>query len=354
MAPTPDDIVQGVTIALVALDDALCVTFINLAAQNVFGISERQALGKPIGDLVRPAEDIERLCRRALDRGETINSRGLRLRIANHEISVDCRASQLDDSRSVLLELTDTSRQQTIRREAELQEQQKISRRIVRQLAHEVKNPLGGMRGAAQLLERKLPNDDLKRYTSIIIEEADRLAALVDSALKAGGRREPELVNVHRVTERVAELIRAEAGPDVRIERDYDPSVPSVYVDPAQLTQALLNVAKNSLQALAGRGRIMLRTRVLANFTIGTVQHRLVASLEVEDDGPGIPDELQANIFYPLVSGKPSGSGVGLTIAQELVAGNEGLIEFESMPGRTVFRIRLPVSTNPTPGGRAG
>jgi two-component system nitrogen regulation sensor histidine kinase GlnL len=188
-----------------------------------------------------------------------------------------------------------------------------------------------------------LPNEELKRYTSIIIEEADRLAALVDSALKAGGRREPELVNVHRVTERVAELLRAEAAPEIRIERDYDPSVPPVYVDPAQLTQALLNVAKNSLQALAGAGRILLRTRVLANFTIGTMQHRLIASLEVEDDGPGIPEDLQANIFYPLVSGKPSGSGVGLTIAQELVAGNEGLIEFESQPGRTVFRIRLPV-----------
>lgn len=331
------------TIALVALDDDLRITFLNLAAQHIFGVSERQALGRPIGELVQPPEDIERLCRRVLERAETIGSRGLKFRIGNREMTLDCRASQLDDTPGILLELTDMSRQQSIRREADLLEQHKISRRIVRQLAHEVKNPLGGMRGAAQLLERKLPTDELKRYTSIIIEEADRLASLVDSALKAGGRRDPEPLNVHRVTERVVELIRAEAGTDVRIDRDYDPSVPPVYVDRAQLTQALLNIAKNSLQALGGRGRIVLRTRVLANFTIGTVQHRLIASIEVEDDGPGIPEDLQANIFYPLVSGKRCGAGVGLTIAQELVAGNGGLIEFESRPGKTIFRIRLPI-----------
>lgn len=294
------------------------------------------------------------LCHRVQRRAETINSRGLVLKIANREVTIDCRASQLDGTSGILLELTDTSRQQSIVREAELLEQHKISRRIVRQLAHEVKNPLGGMRGAAQLLERQLPTEDLKRYTSIIIEEADRLAALVDSALRAGGRRDPEPVNVHRVTERVCELLRAEAPPDVRIMRDYDPSVPPVFVDRAQLTQALLNIAKNSLQALGDHGTIVLRTRILANFTIGAVQHRLIASIEVEDNGPGIPEELQANIFYPLVSGKTSGAGVGLTIAQELVAGNEGLIEFESRPGRTVFRIRLPLYFGePRPGAHA-
>ncbi len=279
-----------------------------------------------------------------LDGAETIGTRGLKLRVAGRELSVDCRASQLDAVDGVLLEIADTSRQQSIRREAELLEQQKISRRIVRQLAHEVKNPLGGMRGSAQLLSRKLDDESLQRYTSIIIEEADRLAALVDSALQAGGRRAPESTNVHRITERVAELIRAEAQPRVEIVRDYDPSVPEVFVDPAQLTQAVLNVAKNALQAVGDDGRIVLRTRVLANFTIGVVRHRIVASVEVEDDGPGIPEDLQANIFYPLVTGKRSGAGVGLTIAQELVAGNEGLIEFDSRPGKTVFRIRLPLS----------
>ena len=322
----------------------MCVTFFNLAAQQLFGVSERQALGRPIGELVEPAEEIERLCRRVLERGETVGARGLQFRIGQSEKTLACRASQLDRHPAVLLELTDMSRQQSIRREADLLEQQKVSRRIVRQLAHEVKNPLGGMRGAAQLLERKLETDALKRFTSIIIEEADRLAALVDSALRAGGRREPEALNVHQVTERVVALIRAEAADGIRIDRDYDPSVPPTFVDRSQLTQALLNIAKNSLQALGDSGRIVLRTRVLANFTIGTVQHRLVASIEVEDTGPGIPEDLQQNIFYPLVSGKSYGTGVGLTIAQELVAGNEGLIEFESRPGRTVFRIRLPIA----------
>jgi len=327
------------------LDDSLAITYLNLAAQHLFGLSERLGIGRPIAEVIRPQEIIERLCRRALDQGETISSRGLRLRVAGREITADCRVARLEDSPGVLLELLDISRQTLIQREADLLEQQKVSRQIVRQLAHEVKNPLGGMRGAAQLLERKLPDEALRRYTSIIIEEADRLAALVDSALRAGGRREPEVLNVHRVTERVAELILAEGGKALTVERDYDPSVPAVYADASQLTQAVLNIAKNAFQALNGSGRITLRTRALANFTIGSMQHRLVASIEVEDNGPGIPDDLQANVFYPLVSGKSSGAGIGLTIAQELVSGNEGLIEFSSAPGKTVFRIRLPVSS---------
>ena len=167
--------------------------------------------------------------------------------------------------------------------------------------------------------------------------------------LKAGGQRRVEAVNVHRITEHVAELIRAEAPESVAILRDYDPSLPPVRVDRDQMIQAILNVARNALQAIGERGRLIVRTRALPNFTIGGVQHRLVVSAEIEDDGPGIPPDLQDNIFYPLVTGKNSGAGIGLTIAQELVSGNGGLIEFESRPGKTVFRIRLPVAE---PGGK--
>jgi two-component system nitrogen regulation sensor histidine kinase GlnL len=319
------------------------VTFLNLSAQTLFGVSERQTLGRKIGDVIVPPGDVERLCHRAIERGETLGFRELEIRVAGRELRVDCRASRFDDHSGILLEFIDTSRDRGIRREAELFEQQKISRRIVRQLAHEVKNPLGGMRGAAQLLERKLPSDELKRYTTIIIEEADRLAALVDSALRPASERKPEELNLHRVTEHVAELLRAESPAGVELVRDYDPSLPPVYVDRGQLIQALLNIARNALQAVGETGRIVLRTRVLANFTIGQVQHRLVGSLEVEDDGPGIPEDLQANVFYPLVTSKRTGAGIGLTIAQELVAGNDGLIEFDSRPGKTVFRIRMPV-----------
>jgi two-component system nitrogen regulation sensor histidine kinase GlnL len=242
----------------------------------------------------------------------------------------------------VLLEVHDQAREKKILRDSQLVAAQRISRQIVRQLAHEVKNPLGGMRGAAQLLERKLPGGELKRYTEIIIAEADRLAALVDRVLEAGGMRREEELNPHELTEHVAELLAAEAPENVEIVRDYDPSLPSVHVDRDQIVQALLNVGRNAMQAIGPRGRIVLRTRAVPNFVIGGRPHRLVDSIEIEDNGPGIPEDLQENIFFPLVTSKNDGSGIGLTIAQDLVSGNGGLLEFDSRPGRTVFRILLP------------
>jgi two-component system nitrogen regulation sensor histidine kinase GlnL len=210
------------------------------------------------------------------------------------------------------------------------------------------------MRGAAQLLERRLPSGELKRYTEIIISEADRLAALVDRVLRAGGARREETINLHQLTEHVAELITAEAPPAVRLVRDYDPSLPPVRVDRDQIVQALLNVARNALQAIGAKGRIVLRTRALSNFVIGGQQHRMVDSIEIEDNGPGIPEELQENIFFPLVTSKPDGTGIGLTIAQDLISGNGGLIEFDSRPGLTVFRIRFPAVLPGRVGGSKG
>jgi two-component system nitrogen regulation sensor histidine kinase GlnL len=229
-----------------------------------------------------------------------------------------------------------------VRREAALVAQQQLSRRIIRQLAHEVKNPLGGLRGAAQLLERQLPEPDLKAYTRVIIEEADRLASLVDGILRAGGAARPEEVNLHRITEHVAQLIEAEKPAGVELLRDYDPSLPAIRVDRHQMIQAFLNIARNAMQAVGERGRLTFRTRALSNFTLAGERHRLVLSAEVEDNGPGIPEDLKETIFYPLVTGRPTGTGLGLTIAQDLVSRNGGLIEFVSHPGKTVFQLRLP------------
>jgi two-component system nitrogen regulation sensor histidine kinase GlnL len=330
------------TTALVVLDDELVVTFINLAAQNLFGLSARQAVGRPLANIIRPAEELVTLCRRALATRLTFGLREFAVWIAGREVSLDCRAQPLERDGGLLLELTDTEGERTLRREADLVAQQKVSRRIVRQLAHEVKNPLGGLRGAAQLLERQLAGSDLTAYTRVIVDEADRLAALVDSVLGTRGARVPEELNLHRVTEHVASLIEAEQPAGISIVRDYDPSLPPVYADRNQLIQAYLNIARNALQAVGARGRLVFRTRVLSNFVIGGVRHRLVASAEVEDDGPGIAAELKETIFYPLVTGKPTGTGIGLTIAQDLTSANGGLIEFTSRPGCTVFRIRIP------------
>ena len=259
---------------------------------------------------------------------------------------MDCRASPLDgiDGR-LLLELFDTELDRQVRREAELLAQQRVSRQIIRQLAHEVKNPLGGLRGAAQLLERQLPAAELKAYTDVIIDEADRLAALVDGILDAGGHPRRKRFNLHEITEHVGKLIEAEKSEDIALVRDYDPSLPTMIADRDQLIQAFLNLAKNAMQALEGSGQLIIRTRALVNYTLGGQKHRLVLSLEVEDDGPGVPDDVKDTIFYPLVTGRDTGTGLGLTIAQDLVSRNGGLIEFSSRPGSTVFQVRLPLSS---------
>ena len=341
-APDASSILQGLTTAVVVLDEALAIAHLNGAAESLLGVSVRRVIGRPIGDFVHPAGELVALCQRALKTGLTFGLRELTARVGERELVLDCRAAPLENDQFLLLELLDTARDRKVRREAALVAQQQLSRRIIRQLAHEVKNPLGGLRGAAQLLERQLPEPDLKAYTRVIIEEADRLASLVDGILRAGGAARPEEVNLHRITEHVAQLIEAEKPAGVEVLRDYDPSLPAIHVDRHQMIQAFLNIARNAMQAVGERGRLIFRTRALPNFTLAGEQHRLVLSAEVEDNGPGIPEDLKETIFYPLVTGRPTGTGLGLTIAQDLVSRNGGLIEFVSQPGKTVFQLRLP------------
>ena len=348
-APGADSILQGLTTAVVVLDRELDVAHLNAAAETLLGRSQRQAVGRALAELVLPPDEIVGLCNKALETGLTYGCRELAARICDREVMLDCRVGVLDTHPDhLLLELFDTEVDRQIRREEELRAQQRLSRRIIRQLAHEVKNPLGGLRGAAQLLERQLPADELKAYTHVIIEEADRLAALVDGILRAGGQPRPALINLHEVTEHVAQLIEAEKPAAVDLVRDYDPSLPPTYVDRDQLIQATLNVARNALQAVdETRGRITMRTRALTNYTLAGKRYRLILSIEIEDNGPGIPDELKDTVFYPLVTGKNTGTGLGLTIAQDLVGRNGGLIEFSSRPGATTFFVRLPVISAP-------
>jgi two-component system nitrogen regulation sensor histidine kinase GlnL len=216
-------------------------------------------------------------------------------------------------------------------------------RQMIRQLAHEIKNPLGGIRGAAQLLGKQLQNEELEEYTSVIISEADRLAGLVDTLLGPGGPPNKQQSNVHELLEYVVKLIQAEIGGEIDIRRDYDAGLPVMNLDRDQLVQALLNLVRNAVVALGGQGKITLRSRAIMNFTIGDTRHNVVASLEIEDDGPGIPVDLQDSVFYPLVTNRPDGTGLGLPVAQELISRHHGLIEFESRPGRTVFFVRIPI-----------
>jgi two-component system nitrogen regulation sensor histidine kinase GlnL len=214
---------------------------------------------------------------------------------------------------------------------------------MIRQLAHEIKNPLGGIRGAAQLLERQLEEAELREYTDVIISETDRLAALVDTLLGPGGPSNKQPVNVHELIEYVIRIIDAEDQRSLSIRREYDPGLPSIDLDWDQLVQAILNLVQNALAALDGQGTLTLRTRTVNNFTIGETRHRVIASIEIEDDGPGIPKDMQDSIFYPLVTSRPEGTGLGLPAAQELLSRHSGLIEFESRPGRTVFFVLIPL-----------
>ena len=269
-----------------------------------------------------------------------------RTEVHPEERRIDCRVSLLlepPEKPRLLVEMLDVTRRSRISRENALIIQHGAGRQMIRQLAHEIKNPLGGLRGAAQLLDRQLDSEDLREYTSVIISEADRLVSLVDTLLGPGGPPNKQAINVHELLEYVVRLI--EPGRErIIIRRDYDPGLPLFFLDRDQMVQAFLNLLRNASTALDGQGEITLRTRAIMNFTIGDIRHRAVASIEIEDDGPGIPPDLQDSIFYPLVTSRPDGTGLGLPAAQELISRHGGLIEFESRPGRTVFFVRIPLT----------
>jgi two-component system nitrogen regulation sensor histidine kinase GlnL len=324
------------------VDENSLVVYLNSAAQVLFQLSARQTLGRPFADFIQSANQLEGLVARTRGTGLTFAGREMELNVGMHRVVADCRATPYPALGGTLLEFVDIERHMRLQREADLLAQQELSRRMLRQLAHEVKNPLGGLRGAAQLLARQLPEDVHRAYTDVIIGEADRLAALVDGMLRPAEQPRQRLANVHEVTEHVARLIAAEKPAGVAVHKDYDPSLPPVCIDVDQLIQAYLNLAKNALQSVGDTGNLTFRSRALSNYNLNGQRHRLVLSIDVEDDGPGIDPDLKDTIFYPLVTGRPSGNGFGLTIAQELVSRNGGLIEFSSTPQCTRFQVRLP------------
>jgi two-component system nitrogen regulation sensor histidine kinase GlnL len=346
------ELLDALSTGLLLLDAQLCVLYANVGGQDLLGVSLKQARGLPLGDLFAGAQPLIALLRRALEENKSCAGHELTLvpvatlSPSRSSAVVDFTVTPLDNplgGRQLLLELVDARARQRIARESELRSRADGSRLMVRQLAHEIKNPLGGLRGAAQLLERELHDNRLKEYTAVIIGEADRLCSLVDTMLGPFGPPRTRRLSVHEICEYVYQLLRNEAPPGVSIERDYDPSLPDGQFDRNEIIQALLNIARNALQALAGSGRLVLRTRALSNRNIGARRHRLLACVQVEDDGPGVPEELQQTLFLPLVTSRAEGTGLGLSVAQDMVARHQGVIEFESRPGRTVFSIVLPL-----------
>jgi two-component system nitrogen regulation sensor histidine kinase GlnL len=342
-------VLDSLSTAIVLLDENLLVRELNPAAENLLGISERRASEQPFLPLVDDDTEFRDVLLRALETGVSYANE---LKLGPTEVHaepriIDCRVSSLrlrDESLSILVELSDVTRRSRINREQALIIQHGAGRQMVRQLAHEIKNPLGGLRGAAQLLDRQLDSEELQEYTSVIISETDRLVDLVDTLLGPGGPPNKQPANIHELLEYVMRVIQPEIGDKLTIRRDYDPGLPELDLDRDQILQALLNIVRNAVIALDGHGEITLRTRAVMNFTIGDKRHRVVASIEIEDDGPGIPPDLQDSVFYPLVTSRPDGTGLGLPAAQELVSRHGGLIEFDSQPGRTTFYIQIPIS----------
>ena len=325
------------------------VAWLNAAAADLLATGRAAATGRRFASLVADGDALEALVARSRASGEPLAMRGFGLvpaARADARYQADISLTPVESppfAGCVVVEIADTTRPSRITRDTALLAQQGGSRVMARQLAHEIKNPLGGLRGAAQLLERELPNEELREYTRVIIGEADRLCALVDSLLGPARPIRRESVNVHELIDRVYRLARAEAPAGVTIERDYDPSLPLLALDRDLMVQAMLNLARNAVQALGTRGALVLRSRALTHATIGAERHRVVASLQFEDNGPGVPAELGETIFYPLVTAREGGTGLGLAVAQDIATRHGGIIEFDSRPGRTVFSLLLPM-----------
>ncbi len=343
--------------AVVVLDADLRVVHANPAAEHLLELAAKQLAGQRLPELFTDAQAFEAELRQTIARNWGFWARSLELgRRGAPPLHFSCLATPAEGERArLVLELRSTDQHLRIEREERELTQAVANRELIRSLAHEIKNPLGGLRGSAQLLERELDRADLREYTQVIIKEADRLQRLMDRLLTP--HRPPHLgpVNTHEVCERVRSLILAEFPEGVRIVRDYDASLPEIEGDREQLIQAVLNVVRNAAQAVLGArrrgadppGEITLRTRAARSVTIARRRHRLALELQVVDNGPGIPSALQERMFHPLVSGRDGGTGLGLTLALTYVQHHDGSIECDSRPGRTLFRILLPLGRGP-------
>lgn len=336
--------------AVLLLDAKARIVHVNQAAELLLDTSRKTLVGQPVGRVLGDETEIRQLVADAESNAFGQRKQIMELRRAGREaLPVQVTATaQFGEPTPVVLEVSEIEQQLKVDREERQLGLTEANRQLMRNLAHEIKNPLGGVRGAAQLLEAEL-SPDQREYTRVIIAEADRLQALVDRLLVP--HRSPRVladVNIHEVLERVRMVMLAEFPRGLAIERDYDASAPDVRGDKEQLIQAVLNVVRNAAEALeeriaAGDARIILRTRVARQVTIARTRHRLALDVHVIDNGPGIPDELKDRIFFPLVSGRDSGTGLGLTLAQTFIQQHDGLIEVDSRPGRTDFRILLPL-----------
>jgi len=349
----PQSIFSGLDLlssAVVLTDHELIVRYMNAGAENLFEVSHKKIVGAPLWRLLPHTCAVEAALANVLQTNWSYTGQDITVtRPGRSPIHLDCTVSPAEaEGVALLLEFRPIDAQLRVAREEQLLQQQQTNRELIRNLAHEIKNPLGGIRGSAQLLERELSSEHLREYTEVIISEADRLQDLMNRLLSSHSVMRPVALNIHDVLERVRRLILAEY-PSMSVRRDYDTSLPTVTADREHLIQALLNISRNAAQAMEGVGEILFQTRVARQVTLAKRRFKLALELQVIDNGPGIPEEIRDKIFYPLVTGREGGSGLGLSLAQSFIEQHQGMINVDSQPGQTRFTILLPISDRVQP-----
>lgn len=338
--------------SVLLLDDTLTIRYMNSAAENLLAVSSKGLLGSPLDRALDCNGALLEALNNAEQHGWSYTGQNIELKRNDGVVlHLNCTVNPTEmNAAKLLVELWPIDQQLKATREERLLEQQVASRELIRNLAHEIKNPLGGIRGAAQLLEHELNNPGLREYTQVIVKEADRLQDLMKRLLSPHRPMQPGPVNIHEILERVRSLLTAEFPKTLVVRRDYDTSLPELVGDREQLIQAVLNIARNAAQAIkaqatgeTAQGRITLRTRAVRQVTLAKRRYRLALEVQVIDNGPGIPEEIRERMFYPLVSGREGGSGLGLTLAQSFIQQHQGTVECESRPGYTCFTILMPL-----------
>lgn len=342
-------VIDNLTLAILLVDEDLRLSYLNPAAEELLGTGIRHALHHQLTDFIQDidGEFIPHI-QQSIQTGHPITEREVCLkRLGSGEMTIDCSITPLftkGEKTECLLEITQVDRMLRIAREEHLLLESQATQSMLRGLAHEIKNPLGGLRGAAQLLAGELTEQGLGEYTDVIISEADRLRTLVDRMLGPNIAPVKQEINIHDVLEHIRHLAIAETPSGITFKTDYDPSIPNMQADRDLLVQAILNIVRNAVCAVDLSGDVTVKTRVLRQYTLGDTHHRLVVQISIIDSGTGISEELKPKIFFPMVSGNAQGTGLGLPIAQNLINLHGGLIEFDSIPGHTEFRVLLPLN----------
>ncbi|MGZ8224356.1 MAG: nitrogen regulation protein NR(II) [Methylobacter sp.] len=343
-------ILDHINEAILLFDRDLTLAYINTAGEILLAGSARHLIGLKAYELFKSSDPALIInLEQCLTMEEPLVGRELILDRITSNVTINFSVTPLfsdEQVNEILVELQQVDNHLRISKEEQLLTQQNTARLLVRGLAHEIKNPLGGLRGAAQLLDLELHDVDLKEYTRIIIAESDRLQGLMDKMLGPNKLPNKQVLNIHEVVERVRQLVQAESSGNLIIKSDYDPSIPDLHADKDQLIQAILNIARNAVQAIDGKGNITLKTRIHRQMNIGRKRYKLTAKIDIIDNGPGIDADMMNQIFYPMITGRAEGTGLGLSIAQSLINQHNGLIECNSEPGNTVFSIFLPVEVD--------